>query len=149
MKRLSDTDRHEKGKQRQAGYTLAELLVVLVILGLLIALVAPRVFNQAGNARVRSAEVQVDSLVTALEYFRLDVGRYPTRSEGLDALISPPSATDTWAGPYLERSQVPTDPWGAPYLYEISRDGAPRVYSLGADGQPGGEGENQDVSAPQ
>lgn len=123
--------------------------MVLVILGLLIALVAPRVLNQASNARTRAAEVQIEGLMSALEYYRLDVGRYPSRSNGLEALVSPPSDAQNWAGPYLDRTQIPNDPWGRPFEYELRPDGRPRIHTLGADARPGGEGENRDVYSPQ
>ena len=124
---------------------MTEVLVVLVILGLLIALVAPRVLNQASNARTRAAEIQIESLMAAIEHYYLDMRRYPGAGEGLQALVSGPPDEGTWAGPYLARRQVPLDPWGAPYVYELRPDGTPRIHSLGADGRPGGEGENRDV----
>lgn len=147
MTQRSDREKLLQRRRSQAGYTLAELLVVMVILGLLIALVGPMVFNRINGAQTQTAEVQVDSLVTALEYYRLDVGRYPTGGEGLDALLAAPSGAEGWAGPYLERNEIPSDPWGAPYRYEL-QGGQIRVFSLGSDGQPGGEGDAQDVSAP-
>lgn len=145
----SDQKTHLNRHRRTGGYTLTELLVVLVILGLLIALVAPRVLNQASNARTRAAEVQIESLMSALEYYRLDVGRYPSGSNGLEALVSRPSDADNWAGPYLDRTQLPDDPWGQPYRYELGPGAMPRISTLGADGRPGGEGENRDVFSPQ
>lgn len=144
----SDRKAALKSRCSTAGYTLTELLVVLVILGLLIALVAPRVMNQASNARTRAAEVQIESLMSALEYYRLDVGRYPASSTGLEALVSRPADAPNWAGPYLDRSQLPEDPWGRSYQYELRPDGMPRVYTYGADARPGGEGENRDVFSP-
>jgi general secretion pathway protein G len=132
----------------QAGFTLIELLVVLVILVLLASLVAPRVIGYLGSSRSKAAKVQIQSLSTALELYKVDTGRYPTTSEGLKALvITPPDAT-SWNGPYLTKKDVPSDPWGRPYTYRSPGDHAPfEITSLGADNQPGGTGENEDITS--
>lgn len=129
----------------EAGFTLVELLVVLVILSLLAALVGPRVVGYMGQSKVKAAHIQIDGFQTALDLFRLDVGRYPLQSEGLGALVAPPPGAAGWAGPYLDKA-VTADPWGAAYLYRAQGNGAGfQVISLGADGREGGEGENADI----
>lgn len=131
-------------RRRRAGFTLIELLVVLAILALLAGLVGPRVLNQLGGAKSKTAQVQIADLDKALELFKLDVGRYPSTEEGLQALVTKPaSVASGWAGPYLKGS-VPTDPWGKPYEYKLE-SGAALIQSLGADGAPGGDGENADL----
>src|SRR5262245_13403081 len=131
----------------QAGFTLVELLVVLVILVLLASLVAPRVVGYLGSSRVKAAKVQVQSLTTALELFKVDTGRYPSTSEGLKALVEAPTGATAWNGPYLTKKEVPIDPWGRPYEYRSPGQHSPfDISSLGADNQPGGTGENEDVT---
>ena len=128
-----------------AGFTLVELLVVLAILTLLAGLVGPRVLGQLGGAKSKTAAVQIADLDKTLELFKLDVGRFPTSEEGLDALIQRPATiTSGWNGPYL-KGTLPTDPWGKPYRYQLASSGAVEILSLGADGAPGGEGENADI----
>ena len=128
---------------RQRGFTLIELLVVLAILTLLAGLVGPRVLGQLGGAKSKTAAVQIADLDKSLELFKLDVGRYPSTEEGLDALVKKPGSVSGWNGPYL-KGGVPTDPWGHPYKYAISGGGI-EIISLGADGASGGDGENADV----
>jgi general secretion pathway protein G len=132
----------------QAGFTLIELLVVLVILVLLASLVAPRVIGYLGSSRTKAAKVQIQSLSTALELYKVDTGRYPTTSEGLKALVvAPPDAT-SWNGPYLTKKEVPSDPWGRPYAYRSPGEHAAfEITSLGADNQTGGTGENEDITS--
>ena len=133
--------------QAEAGFSLIELLVVLAILGLLIGLVAPPIIHYFGRAKTDVARVQIHELGSALDLYRLDLGRYPTQSEGLQALVEKPAGLDRWQGPYLKRSTVPVDPWGRPYHYRIPGEhGDYDLYSLGADDAPGGTGENQDVT---
>ena len=130
----------------RAGFTLIELMVVMIILGLLAALVAPRMFGKLGKAKTNAAYTQIQLFGTALDSFRLDVGRYPTGSEGLEALIAPASGADDWNGPYLKKSEIPLDPWNNPYHYESpGKNGDYDLYSLGADNAQGGDGENMDV----
>jgi len=132
---------------RSAGFTLIELLVVVVIIGLLAGLVAPRYFGQVGKSNVNVARAQIDSLSKALDQYRLDVGAYPSTEQGLDALVSRPDSLDRWQGPYLQK-QVPPDPWGRAYHYKAPGDhGDYDLFSYGADDQPGGRGENIDVTS--
>lgn len=137
---------HPTAQVRAArGFTLIELLVVLAILTLLAGLVGPRVLNQLGGAKSKTAGVQISDLDKSLELFKLDVGRYPTSEEGLDALVKRPGSANGWAGPYL-KGGVPQDPWGRAYRYaNPGPNGGLEILSLGADGAPGGEGENADV----
>ncbi len=132
---------------RQAGYTLLELLVVLVVLGLLAAIATPQLLRLLGGAKSDAATLQIDALTASLEYYFLDVGTYPSQDQGLNALWSQPSGVDSWNGPYDQKPSQLEDPWGSPYIYQIPGDTAPfRLLTLGADGKEGGEGDNQDVS---
>jgi general secretion pathway protein G len=129
----------------QSGFTLLELLVVLVILGLLVGYVAPKYFAQLGKSEVKTARAQINSLEKALDQYRLDVGRYPTGEQGLAALNMRPAAESKWAGPYLQKA-VPNDPWGRPYIYKAPGEhGEYDLSSLGKDSQPGGDEENVDI----
>lgn len=133
-------------QRRQRGFTLIELLVVLAILTLLAGLVGPRVLNQLGGAKSKTAGVQIADIEKALDLFKLDVGRFPTNEEGLNSLIAKPGSTSNWNGPYLKGGSVPADPWGHPYRYaNPGPNGAVEILSLGADGAPGGDGENADI----
>jgi general secretion pathway protein G len=131
---------------KQQGFTLLELLVVMVIIGLLAGLVAPRYFGQVGKSQVKVAAAQIDSLDKALMQFRLDTDRFPTTEEGLAALNEAPSDTVGWTGPYLKKA-IPMDPWGRPYVYESPGEHTDfDLYSLGKDGSPGGTAENADIT---
>lgn len=131
-------------KNAQQGFTLIELLIVMIILGLLAALVAPKMFQKVGSSKQKAAKTQIAMLGTALDAYRLDVGKYPTAQEGLEALRKNPGH-DTWDGPYLSKD-IPLDPWGKQYVYRYPGEhGDYDLYSMGADGQEGGEGENSDV----
>lgn len=138
-----------RGAKNSAGFSLLEMLVVLVIIGLIASLVGPRLFSRVDTSKVQVAETQSRLLRGAVETFRLEVGRIPTAEEGLAVLYAAPvdeRAKARWRGPYLDEA-VPSDPWGKPYQYSIpGRDGLPfAIYSLGADGQPGGEGNDADI----
>ena len=134
-------------KTAQAGFTLIELLVVMVILGLLAALVVPNFIKQEEKSKVKAARVQIESFGTALDTFRLDVGRYPTSQEGLEALRSRPSGLERWDGPYLKK-EIPRDPWGNPYIYRSPGDREPyELFSNGADGVAGGNGDAADIKS--
>lgn len=128
------------------GFTLLELLVVMVIIGLLVGYVAPRYFGQIGKSEVKAARAQIDALEKSLDMYRLDTGHYPPQEAGLDALVHQPSGEAKWAGPYLSKG-VPNDPWGNPYQYKIPGSGGEfDLISLGKDGKPGGSNEDADIT---
>jgi general secretion pathway protein G len=131
-----------------AGFTLLELLVVIVIIGLLAAYVGPKYFSQLGKSEVTIARAQIEAFEKSLDTYRLDVGRYPSGEEGLAALMAAPqSARAKWNGPYLKKG-IPQDPWGHPYQYRAPGSKAEyEILSLGKDGQPGGSGDNADISS--
>jgi general secretion pathway protein G len=147
MKLLRRRGRTRNGSPLAGAYTLTEMLVVLVIIGLLAAVVGPRLFNRLDDAKQRTARLQLASLDTAIDLFRLDVGRLPTSEEGLEALvIAPTDGAEAWLGPYLAREQLPRDPWGQAYLFEIdAATGGYRLISYGADTREGGAGAAADV----
>jgi len=129
------------------GFTLLELLVVIVIIGLLAGYVAPRYFGQVGKSEVNVARAQIESFSKALSQYRLDVGRYPSTEQGLGALVTKPANEPKWQGPYLAKS-VPLDPWGKAYQYKAPGEhGEYDLWSYGKDGQSGGSGENADVTS--
>lgn len=133
------------GRSRAAGFTLLELLVVMVIIGLLAGFVAPRFFAQIGKSEVKIARAQMDGLEKALDQYRLDVGSYPSTEQGLGALNERPAGLSRWAGPYLKKG-VPLDPWGRAYVYTSpGQHGDYDLVSLGKDGQPGGKDEAEDI----
>ncbi len=135
----------DKKSRQVKGFTLIELLIVMIILGLLASLVGPRLFQHVGQSKQKTARAQIELLGTALDAYRLDVGRYPSTEQGLDALRQKPSGVERWNGPYLPRD-VPPDPWGNDYLYKSPGDQGPYdLVSLGADGRAGGEDEDADV----
>ncbi|RMG03463.1 MAG: type II secretion system protein GspG [Nitrospirae bacterium] len=131
--------------RNRKGFTLIELLVVMVIIGLLAALVGPKLFPKLGKGKQSAAKAQIEMLGQALDQFRLDTGRYPTTSEGLDALLQNPGV-EGWDGPYLRKNKIPKDPWGHPYEYQSpGSHGDYDLLSYGRDGAPGGDGEDKDV----
>lgn len=133
-------------RRRASGFTLLELLVVVVIIGLLAGLVAPRYFDSVSKSKTKIAKAQIESLDKALDQYRLDVGSYPTAEQGLKALNTQPSGVAKWQGPYLKKD-LPADPWGNDYAYVLQPGaGSIDIISYGADGKPGGTGEAQDVS---
>jgi general secretion pathway protein G len=130
----------------ESGFTLVELLVVLVILVLLASIIGPRVIGYLGSSRSKTAHIQIEGLVTSLELFHIDVGRYPSGTDGLDALVKPAGKLPGWSGPYISKTAVPLDPWGQPYHYEApGKKGPFDLYTLGRDGKEGGSGEDADV----
>lgn len=141
MKREFDRRRGEK------GFSLIELIVVLVILGLLATVVGPKVIERLSQGKIEIAKLQIDRLEGGLGLFRFDVGRYPTTGEGMQALVENPGV-DNWSGPYLDKNTVPVDPWGREYQYRSpGQYGDYDLFSYGADGVEGGEGENADITS--
>lgn len=137
-----------RNRRGEGGFTLLELLVVLAILGLLAAIAAPRVISYLGSAKSDSAGIQLANIATALDLYRLEIGRYPTQGEGLKALVENPSGDARWNGPYLNRKDAILDPWGQPYQYRLPGEhGEFDVFTLGADGTAGGEGEDRDITS--
>lgn len=144
---LNETSR----KRLSGGFTLLELLVVIVIIGLLAGLVAPRYFETVSKSKVKVARAQMDALEKALDQYRLEVGSFPSAEQGLEALVTQPPGVPKWQGPYLKKA-VPMDPWGHPYIYKLSESQRDiDLISLGSDGQPGGSGDAKDIalSAPE
>ena len=130
---------------RAHGFTLLELLVVMVIIGMLAGFVAPKFFAQIGKSEVKTAHAQLDALEKSLDQYRIDVGQYPTSEQGLSALNERPAGESKWAGPYLKKG-VPLDPWGKPYQYKFPGEhGDFDLMSYGKDGQAGGTGEAEDI----
>src|SRR5262249_37523803 len=137
-----------KKRQREHGYTLVELLVVLAILSLLVAIAAPRLISYLGTAKADTARIQIERLGGVLDLYRLNIGRYPSTQEGLVALVDKPPQAERWDGPYLKNRDALNDPWGHPYAYRSPGEhGDYDLYSLGADGRDGGDGEDKDVTS--
>lgn len=133
--------------RRARGFTLVELLLVLVIIGLLAALVGPTIYQRIKPAKESAARAQIENFATALDGFYVDVGRYPSLQEGLAALRDKPEGAEKWNGPYLKK-EVPADPWGHPFVYRApGRSGGYEIVSLGADGREGGEADNADIAS--
>jgi general secretion pathway protein G len=140
--------RRRRARGGEAGFTLVEMLVVITIIGLIMALVGPRVLNYLAESKVKAARIQVESFSSALDLFYLDNGRYPTTSEGLAALAQRPGSAEAWNGPYVRGGLVPKDPWGHAYVYRSpSEHGAYEIMSYGSDGQEGGTGTAADIES--
>jgi general secretion pathway protein G len=136
------------GDHSQSGFTLIEMLVVLTIIGLIVALVGPRVLNYLSESKVKAARIQIQSFTSALDLYYMDAGRYPSSAEGLDALVRPTAGGGAWNGPYLRGGTVPKDPWGKPYVYRSPGVHRPYdVISYGSDGREGGTGLAADMSS--
>lgn len=134
------------GGRLSLGFTLLELLVVLVVMALIAAIVTPQVMSMLSGARSSSASLQIESLSSALNYYQLDVGAYPNDEQGLVALVAAPNGVKNWRGPYVRKRAHLLDPWGRPFRYKVPGRQAPfDLYTLGADGKDGGEGDNADV----
>lgn len=149
--RVSAVASSVRGRLRSAalarGFTLLEMLVVLVIIGLLTSYVAPRFFSQIGRSEVKVAKAQIEAFSKALDQYRLDVGAYPTTEQGLAALLAPPARVARWHGPYLAKA-LPQDPWGSNYAYFApGRQAEYEILSYGQDGKPGGQDGNADISS--
>ena len=135
-------------RRGNAGFTLVEILVVITIIGLIMAIVGPRVLNYLGESKVKAAKIQIESFSSALDLFYLDMGRYPGSSDGLTALVARPGSAQEWNGPYLKGGVVPNDPWGHAYVYRSPVEHAPyEIVSFGSDGQEGGTGTAGDISS--
>jgi len=133
-------------RRDESGFTLVEILVVITIIGLIMALVGPRVIGYLGEAKVKAAKIQIESFSSALDLYYLDAGRYPSSSEGLTALAQRPGGASSWNGPYLKGGVVPNDPWGHAYVYRAPGEhGAYDIVSFGSDGQEGGTGTAADI----
>jgi len=132
---------------RSAGFTLLEMIIVVAIMGLLAALVLPRLTGQIGKSKVKTTMAQIEMLATAIEQYNVDVGRYPTHQQGLEALLTKPQEVDAeaWNGPYVQKDFIPKDGWGRDFEYELPDDGRFVIRSFGADGEPGGEGVDADL----
>lgn len=133
-------------RMMKSGFTLLELLIVVVIIGLLAGIVGPKLFKNINKSEMTTAKAQIDTFVKALDNFRIDTGRYPSSQEGLQALLTNPTDLQGWNGPYLKKS-VPNDPWGMPYQYAEpgSHNNEYDIFSFGKDKKEGGEGDNQDI----
>lgn len=130
---------------KSAGFTLLELLVVIVIIGLLAGYVAPRYFSQVGKSEIQVTKAQIEALEKALDQFRLDTKRYPSAEEGLEVLVARPANMPGWSGPYLKKA-VPNDPWGRPYVYRVPGEKHEfEIVSYGRDGKAGGSGDDADI----
>ncbi|RED35164.1 type II secretion system protein G (GspG) [Rhodopseudomonas thermotolerans] len=134
----------------EAGFTLVEMLVVITIIGMIMALVGPRVLNYLTESRVKAAKIQIQSFSSALDLFYLDAGRYPTSAEGLSALVQRVSGVSAWNGPYIKGNTIPNDPWGNAYVYRQPGEHGPYdIRSFGSDGQEGGTGTAADLASAQ
>jgi general secretion pathway protein G len=132
--------------RRSRGFTLIELLVVLAIIGLLAGLVGPQVIKHLGESKSKTARLQIEEFASALDMYRIDMGRYPASDEGLDALVAAPGNAGRWNGPYLRKKKVPADPWNNLYHYTSPGEhGKFDIFTYGSDNAPGGDGEDQDV----
>jgi general secretion pathway protein G len=135
-------------RSAQHGFTLIEMLVVISIIGLIMALVGPRVLNYLSESKTKTAKIQIESFASSLDLYFLDAGRYPTGPEGLTALVQKPGNIASWNGPYLKGTVVPVDPWGHPYVYRApGQHGAYDIISYGSDGQEGGIGAAGDITS--
>jgi general secretion pathway protein G len=151
---IQPTPRSSKWRRRpilgaaSAGFTLTEMLVVLTIISLILGLVGPRVLNYLSESKVKAAKLQIESFGSSLDLFFIDAGRYPSSSEGLNALVQRPSGVEIWNGPYIKGGRVPPDPWGHPYQYRAPVENSPpyEIVSFGSDGREGGAGTAADLS---
>jgi len=151
---MSTSTRRECGitpaASRERGMTLIEILVVLVLIGVVLGIVGGNFIGKGEKAKADAAKIEIGQISQTLDLYKLEIGRYPTTQEGLQALISAPAGVTNWNGPYWKKSTVPKDPWGNEYKYASPAQNAPyEISSLGADGKEGGEGPNKDISSSQ
>lgn len=148
---MEQSDKRPQGQRKRSseeGFTLVEMLVVITIIGMIMALVGPRVLNSLADSKIKVAKVQIESFESALDLYYLDAGRYPSSAEGLRALLERPGGTVGWGGPYLKGDALPNDPWGRPYVYRSPGEhGAYDIISYGSDGQEGGMGSDADIAS--
>jgi len=143
---MSGPLQEKRRREREAGITLLEIMIVLAIMALVVGLAAPRIIENFGRAKARTAELQMQQIQGSVQLFYIDVGRYPTEAEGLQSLVQPPSGVPDWDGPYLNGDEDTLDPWGRPYFYRYpAEDGSFDIETLGRDGQPGGSAEDSDI----
>ncbi|MCF6158189.1 MAG: type II secretion system protein GspG [wastewater metagenome] len=133
---------------KNGGFTLLELLIVMIIIGLLAALIGPKMIGRVGESRQTVAKQQIEGFSSALEMYKLDTTKYPTQEQGLEALVTQPQGIPNWKGPYLKKKFIPKDPWGNMYVYRYPGEhGDYDIISYGADNNPGGEDENKDIAS--
>jgi general secretion pathway protein G len=136
-------------RKKSSGFTLIEIMIVMVIIAMLAALVGPRVMGALSSSKVKATKIQIETLSSTVEAFHLDTGRFPTQAEGLQVLVENPEKTPikNWRGPYLKKNKLPIDGWGNPFIYEIpgKHKMSFDIYSLGADGKPGGTSDDADL----
>jgi general secretion pathway protein G len=145
MKRRDHQLKAVKPKQGDAGYTLTEMLVVIVIISLIAAVLTPSLLGQLSRAKAKTASLQLDSTATSLDLFKEDVGRYPTQEEGLSVLVTNQAQLEGWLGPYLKSDKALKDPWGRKLVYKINADESVTILTLGSDGKEGGKGTAEDI----
>lgn len=147
MSEVAINRRKPRLRRGEDGFTLVEMLVVITIIGMIMALVGPRVLTYLTESKVKAARIQIQSFASALDLFYMDAGRFPSSAEGLEALVHPAAGVAAWNGPYLRGSSVPNDPWGTPYVYRSPGEHGPYdLISLGSDRQEGGTGSAADIS---
>lgn len=138
----------KNAKAGERGFTLMEMLVVLVVIGLIAAVAIPQVMRLLGSAKGKAAKIQLETLSQSLLLYQIDTGEFPTTEQGLKALWQMPAQTTSWSGPYVRREKQLVDPWGNPFVYRAPGEGAAyQLVTLGADGKEGGSGEDADLSA--
>ena len=143
---IRNANRRVTPDRQITGFTMIELMVVLLILAMLASIAAPQVLKHLSKAKSQTAQIQIDALSASIDYYKIDTGHAPTQDQGLDALVKAPDNEPKWDGPYIKKQASLVDPWGRPYLYKVpGQHGAYDLYTYGADGKEGGEGEDRDI----